>query len=321
MNKENERAYEGRFRRLSIATGILTMLFLGAVILAWSFWAKSNKYENETANLVAELKAMDQSKLALQDTVGKLEDSYQHKISENEILTSALEERVAEVNDLQKRVRTVRDQLSKSQEINEQINQRLAQLEELKISLEEDIEGLQEQNLEIRSANNEIAVELTLSREQAAELSEDLKILDQKNDQLVSRLFQLAPAGFVAENFKVSAMQKNAKITTKAGRANEISVTFDIKNVPVEYQVSEELYLVITHFDGNPVSDIAAKNVKIGSQSPIDVSAVDIEQIRLSERQSVEMSFSPGKKFEGGLYNALVYADHGFLGATSFELR
>ncbi len=194
-------------------------------------------------------------------------------------------------------------------------------IEELKISLEGDIEGLQEQNMEIRAANNEIAVELTLSREQAAGMSEDLKILDKRNNQLVSRLFQLAPAGFVAENFKVSAMQKNAKITTKAGRANEIMVTFDIKNVPVEYQVDEELYLVITHFDGNPVPEMEARSVKIKSPSPIDVSAVDVEQIRLSDRQSVQMSFSPAKKLEGGLYNALVYADHGFLGATSFELR
>ncbi|MCB0667915.1 MAG: hypothetical protein KDC80_18945 [Saprospiraceae bacterium] len=321
MKNENQLDDKNPVRNLKIIIWILAVLLTGAVITAFSFWAKSNKYENETADLVSDIQVMDSTKVSLENTLSDLEGSYQGKIDENELLTRTLESRILEVEELKERIQKVRSQLAKSQEMNENINARLVQLEELKDSLEHDIVNLQGQNEELRAANNEIATELTLSHEEINALNQDVQKLDQKNRQLVDRLFQLAPAGFVANNFKVTAVRKNDKITAKAGRANEIRVAFDLKNVPQQFQTNEELYLVITNFDGTPVADIPSKSIKVKSETPIDIVAVDIEQIKLTDLQSVEMSFAPGKNFESGLYNALVYADHGFLGATSFELR
>lgn len=321
MKDENQPNAQNTIRTLKITVWILAALLIGTIIVAFSFWAKSNKYENETADLVSDLSEMDSTKVVLENTLTDLEGSYQDKIDENEVLSQTLQTRIQEVEELKVRISKVRSQLAKSQEVNEHINARLAQLEELKDSLENDIVTLQGQNEELRAANNEIATELTLSREEINALNQDVQKLDQKNRQLVDRLFQLAPAGFVANNFKVTAVRKNEKITARAGRASEIKVAFDLKNVPQQYQTDEELYLVITNFDGTPVDDVAVKNVKVKSDTPIDISAVDIEQVKLTDLQSIEMSFAPGKKFESGLYNALVYADHGFLGATSFELR
>ncbi|MCB0687757.1 MAG: hypothetical protein KDC53_14575 [Saprospiraceae bacterium] len=321
MKNESQLDHQKTISNLKIIIWVLAALLVFSMIVAFSFWAKSNKYENETSRLVSDITDMDSLKDSLENTLTTLEGSYSEKIDENEVLSATLEERVQEVEDLKKRIQGVRSQLAKSQEVNDHINARLVQLEELKDSLENDIVTLQGQNEELRSANNEIATELTLSREQINGLNQDVKKLDQKNRQLVDRLFQLAPAGFVANNFKVTAMRKNDKVTAKAGRANEIKVTFDLKDVPQEYQKDEELYLVVTKFDGTPVPDIITKAVKVKSETPIDIAAVDIEQLKLSALQSIEMSFTPGKKFESGLYNALVYADHGFLGATSFELR
>ena len=321
MKNANEVDDQKLLKTLKTLVWILSVLVVLAAIAAWSFWAKGQKYENETGRLTLDLADLDSSKLALEDTLAALEGSYGEKISENEKLTITLQDRIKEVEALQERIRKVRAQLSKSEETNAQINQRLVMLESLKDSLENDIADLQGQNLELRSANNEIATELTMTREEVAGLSEDLKILDRKHEALVSRLFELAPAGFVAENFKVTAMRRNEKVTAKAGRASEVKVTFDIKNVPEQYQTTEELYLVITKFDGNPVHTIPSKTVSVKSSVPIEIAAADIEQLTLRELQSVEMSFNPDKKFEAGLYNALVYADHGFLGATSFELR
>jgi chromosome segregation ATPase len=308
-------------RNLHTALWIVVTLLIFALVAAFSFWARSNKYENETAKMVSDITRMDSTRTALEGTLVSLEGSYNEKISENELLTATLQERVKEVEELQDRIRRVRAQLAKSQEINEEINARLIQLEELKVSLENDIATLQGQNEELRAANNEIATELTLSKEQISALTEDVKKLDQKNEALIARLFQLAPAGYVANNFKVTAVRKNDRLTAKAGRANEIRVSFDLNDVPEQYQRQEELYLVITKFDGNPVNELQTRNIQVKSASPINIAAVDIEQRTLKPLQSVEMSFSPGRKFEAGLYNALVYAGHGFLGATSFELH
>ncbi|MBK8505534.1 MAG: hypothetical protein IPL46_27055 [Saprospiraceae bacterium] len=321
MKNESHLDDQKPLRKLKTALWVLSTLLVLALIAAGSFWAKSNKYENETSKLVTDLSELDSTKVQLEGTLASLEDSYGDKITENEQLSTTLTERVAEVEDLKQRIQKVRSQLAKSQEVNEQINGRLAQFEQLRDSLENDILTLLGQNEDLQATNNEIATELTLSKEQIHGLTDDVQKLDQKNRAIVGRLFQLAPAGFVANNFKVTAMRKNDKVTAKAGRANEIKVAFDLKDVPQEYQIDEELYLVITKFDGNPVGDIQTKNVKVKSATPIDIAAADVEQLRLNALQSVVMSFTPGRKFESGLYNALVYADHGFLGATSFELR
>ena len=77
------------------------------------------------------------------------------------MLSATLEERVREVDELKERIQRVRGQLAKSQQINDQINARLVQLEQLRDSLENDIITLQGQNEELRASNNEIATELT----------------------------------------------------------------------------------------------------------------------------------------------------------------
>lgn len=300
---------------------IFAILFAFAAVLAIYYYRQYQSFQTETYRLVEELRATDSTRLALEGSLQELEGSYSDKISENELLTNTLQERVKEVEQLEERIIAVRSQLSKSQALNEEINQRLEQLQILKESLENDIAALQDENIELRTANNDVALALEDTQEKIVGLEEDLEIMDHQNEELGQRLRTLAPAGFVADNFHVRPMLRNEKITSRAGRAQAIKVTFDINNVPAEYQVDEKLYLVITSFDGTPVPEVESGTVTIRSGTPIDIRAVAMDQIVLQERQSLEMSFTPRKKFKAGLYNALVYADHGFLGATSFELR
>ena len=98
-------------------------------------------------------------------------------------------------------------------------------------------------------------------------------------------------------------------------------MSFDLNDVPDELQENEELYLVVTQFDGRPLENIPTKPVKILAKEVMTVNAADIEKLKLKERQNIEMSFDADKELEAGTYNLLVYADHGFLGATSFQLR
>ncbi len=301
--------------------GILSALLGVAVIAAVFFGIKSSNFQSTSETLQSDLNALNETHTTLQGELDTLETDYQSQIEENNTLIATLEERKVEVEQLQARVQRARAQLSESQSMNEKINERLVQLESLKDSLESDIASLQMENQELLATNEAISLDLEMSKMQINDLNDRITVLNNKNEALTSRLFQIAPAGFVADNFAIKAVRKNQKLTSKASQTNEILVRFDLRDVPKEYQTDEELYLVVTEFDGNPIDYITGKTVQIKSAEPMEVKAADVERIKLGDLQNVEMSFTPEKNLESGLYNVLVYADHGFLGSTSFELR
>jgi hypothetical protein len=300
---------------------ILSGLLAVALIAAIYFGVKNYKYENETEKLEEDLSALNQTHEELNAELVTLDNDYVAQIEENEALIVELEERVKEVDRLKYTVSQARQKLTKSEKANEEITQKLVQLEELKVSLEEEIDQLLEQNDILITANQEIRDEIEESKMTIHDLNDRLIRVTKQNDALVSRLKEIAPAGFVADNFSVLAQKRNDKLTIKSRQTDEIKVGFDINNVPVEYRLKEKIYLVITEFDGNPVEQIPSQSVKINSATPIHVSAADIADVELKDQQRLEMVFAPEDRLDSGMYNVLVYAGHGFLGATTFELR
>ena len=306
------------FKKLAWVLGSLLAI---AFFVAIHYGIKSKKLEQEKSAMSVNIQDLDAHKASLQNELVNLDSSYQLQITENQDLTVTLEERVKEVEDLKARVWSAKQKLAKSEEANKEINDKLAQLEELKTDLEEDIVALKETNLELIDANTQMAADLQVSKAEAASLNEKLAEVSARNEKLIARLYTVAPAGFVANNFAVTAQRKNSKLTAKAKLAEMINVSFDVNNVPQEYQKDEEIYLVLTTFDGKPVDIIQTKDVKVKSNEPIDIKAVDVEQTTLSDRQNIAMSFDAARDLESGMYNLLVYADHGFLGATTFQLQ
>jgi hypothetical protein len=61
--------------------------------------------------------------------------------------------------------------------------------------------------------------------------------------------------------------------------------------------------------------------VEVASVNPVVINVVDRTTTKLKDRQNIEMSFSTDRDLESGIYNVLVYADHGFLGSTTFQLQ
>jgi hypothetical protein len=115
----------------------------------------------------------------------------------------------------------------------------------------------------------------------------------------------------------VTSEDRKDKVTTKGRKIDEVTVKFDLNNIPEEFQGNREIYLVLTEFNGNPVAVVPGKEVNLtfGDQ-PVNVRAADIEKADLKERQSVTMSFEPTDDLNPGTYNVIVYADNGYLGST-----
>jgi hypothetical protein len=295
---------------------ILGILFIGALIFGVTFYSKYKATDSKAADLGTQL---DSTRTELEGQLAALNLNYTDQISLNDTLSVELQEKIAEVNDLQVRIAKARKALKSSEANNAEIKARLAQMEELKQALERDILGLKEENASLAASNQELNTELTSTKDEVSTLNSKVMALTAANEKLTGRLKTIAPAGFRADNFTVTSATKKDKLTTKGKKIDAITVTFDLNNIPEEYQGNRELYLVLTEFNGNPVSSVPGQEVslKFGNE-PVQLRAADIEKTSLKARQSMSMSFEPTDNLNPGTYNVMVYADSGYLGSTGF---
>lgn len=299
-----------------VATAIFGVLFLAAVVFGGVFYSKYNHSVNHATDLSTEL---NNTRTSLQGELATLNTQYTGQIAMNDTLSADLQTKVAEVEDLKVKIAKAKSQLKSSQANNEQIKSRLAQMEELKVALEKDIENLKAENSSLAQGNADLNMELAQTKDQVNTLNTQVMSLTSANEKLTGRLKTIAPAGFRADNFTVTSETKNNKMTTKGKKIDEITVSFDLNNIPEEYQGNREIYLVLTEFNGNPVAEVPGKdvNLKVGDNS-VKVHAADLEKVTLKERQNVKMSFAPTDDLDPGTYNLMVYSDSGYLGSTGF---
>ena len=299
-----------------VAAGILGLLFVGALIFGIMFFNKYQATVDKAADLGTQL---DSTRTQLEGELASLNTSYGAQIALNDTLSVDLQKKITEVEELKVRIAKARKDLKSSQANIAEITARLAQMEELKVALEQDIFGLKEENQSLASSNQALNTELSATKDEVNTLNKNVMALTSANDKLTGRLKTVAPAGFRADNFTVSSATKKDKQTSKAKKIDEITVSFDLNNIPEEFQGSRDIYLVLTEFNGNPVAAVPGKEVtlKFGNE-PVHVRAADLEKVNLKARQSMIMSFEPTDNLTPGTYNLMVYADNGYLGSTGF---
>jgi predicted RNase H-like nuclease (RuvC/YqgF family) len=299
-----------------VASIIMGLLLVVSIVFGVVFYARHNESAHKAMDLSTQL---DNTRTELQGELANLNKSYTGEIATNDTLSSELQKKVAEVEDLQARIAKAKKDLKTSVANNKEIQSRLDQMEELKVALEKDIANLRDENVALASSNHDLNTELTATKDEVIDLNSKVMTLTAANSKLTGRLKILAPAGFRADNFTVISQDKKDKLTTKGKKINEITVKFDLNNIPEEYQGNREIYLVLTEFNGNPVAVVPGKEVNLdfGDQQ-VNVKAADLENIDLKDRQSMTMSFEPTDDLTPGTYNLMVYADNGYLGSTGF---
>lgn len=299
-----------------VASIIMGVLLIGAIAFGVMFYNRHNSASHKAMSLSAQL---DETKAKLEGELATLNTAYDDQIIKNDTLSSELKQKVAQVEDLQARIDKAKKDLKSSQAHAKEIKVRLDQMEELKVALEKDIATLRDENVALAASNHELNTELTATKDEVVNLNTKVMTLTAANSKLTNRLRTLAPAGFRADNFTVTSEDRKDKMTTKGRKIDEVTVKFDLNNIPEEFQGNREIYLVLTEFNGNPVAVVPGKEVNLtfGDQ-PVNVRAADLEKIDLKERQSVTMSFEPTDDLNPGTYNVIVYADNGYLGSTGF---
>jgi len=302
-----------------VATAILAVMLVLAAGAAIYFYSQANSEQSKKMSLETQL---EETKTTLEGELAILETDYNGQVSENDSLSAAIQERVEEVEQLQTKINRMRSQLASSKANSKEIKAKLAKLEELKTELEGEIDGLKDQNQQLADANEALNSDLVMSRQETSSLNQQVAQLTQRNEALHQRLTTLAPAGYRADNFSVSVEKRNDKLTSKARRADEIKIAFDLDNVPQENQGNGEIYVAVMTLQGQPVAAFPTSMVSIPSiDEQLKVEVADIKQVELKNAQRMNVSLKPNNDLEAGEYNLMVYSDTGYLGSTGFSLR
>ncbi len=292
-----------------------------ALLLGYTFWWGSG-LKGEKAGLIeknerlsGEMSDLVELKNDLETEVDSLQLAYEDLSFKNDSLQGNLGEALARVSRRDAKIKKIQT-ANKSAE-NELGNLR-AQIQTLfntKTLLESNISALQAQNDSLRTRTGVLEANLETA-------SQENEALSQLNETIQGEVKRLTLTNFKASAFRVEIERKKPKVTTKSRKARKIQVSFDLTNVPTEYQGLRPLYLVITDDKATPVqmeTPIKAQ-VSVNGQST-DILAAEAKDINITDSQRLTFSHELASKLKAGYYRVAVYTDIGLLGATSFRLR
>ena len=235
---------------------IILAVILGLLLLFSFYWGwKNNKAKNaliqDKIELSGELEDLEELREDLATEVDSLQVAYESLYEENVTLQGSLSEAESKIASKDAAIRNEKKRASS------EINNLRAEIQDLLASkgeLESSIADLQAENDELRSQNELLTQDLSAARSQNQELAN-------LNRTIQDEVSRLTLANFKASAFQVDVENKSGKkVTTKSGRARRIRVSFDLTNVPEEYQGMQTIYLTITDDKGTPV--MAANPVK-----------------------------------------------------------
>lgn len=299
-------------RSLGVIIAILALLVLLAGWWGYSQNTARTALAEENEMLNSSISDLELLKKELATEVDSLRVAYNSLAEENTALQGSLSE---VENRLAKKDADLRS--AKSRNANE-VNGLRAEIQELlaaKSQLEESIYAVQAENDSLRSVTGRLEADLS-------EVRADNQALTNLNNSIQDELKRLTLANFKATAFQVEAERRSSKATAKSGRTRRIRVTFDLANVPAEYQGTRPLYLVITNENGVPIDSenpLQAQSV-VGGQR-MDLIAQEAKEVNVAESQRLSFTHELSDKLDRGFYRASVYTDIGLLGAASFRLQ
>lgn len=299
-------------RSFGVIIAILALLLLLAGWWGWNQNTARTTLAEENATLNSSLSELEELKEGLADEVDSLRVAYNSLAEENTALQGSLTEVESQLVKKDAQLRSAR-----SRTANE-VNGLRAEIQELlaaKADLEESIYSLQSENDSLRNVTGRLEADLSQVRA-------DNQALSRMNSSIQDELKRMTLANFKATAFQVETERRSSKATAKSGRARRIRVTFDLTNVPAEYQGTRPLYLVITNENGVPIDSenpIQTQSV-VGGQR-MDLIAQEAKEVNVAASQRLAFTHELSEKLSRGFYRASVFTDIGLLGAASFRLQ
>lgn len=297
---------------------VMTILFILALAGFLITYFGKNKVIAETSSERDELLI---ERTNLERDLDSLQNVLQLASAENDSLEGSLSELqslIEEKNALVSRLRAQSANTAKG--LQNEINQ----LRQLRGELEGAIGQLQEENTTLRTENQRLTAENEQLTTERGQLTSQVEDLNKFNQTLQDQVAKLTRAGIKASAFRVDVETRSDKLTAKARRTREIAITFDLVDLPEEYQGEHTLYLVLTDVNGAllPIEGtMTGANIPTPSGSALQIQAQQTKDVNLSRAQRLSFNYPVEEKLKSGTYVATVYADFGILGSSSFRLR
>ncbi len=309
---DNQNSNQGPRTLLTIAI-LLLILSIGASIY---FWKKSKDAGLENSTLSESVESLQAQKAKLDSELDSLSVAYGDLRVENEDLRGKEATTAGLIAQKDAAIKKIRSQNNRQvAELRTQVEE----LRQLKIEYETLITAVQTENEQLKAENQRL-----LGENQELQ-SENTSLTGQVGDlakKLEDQIRKTQSAKFKATAFRVEIGRRNDKQTLRAKKAREITVSFDLVDVPTGYHGDQHLYLAITDEKGKPIA--ATKPIKTTVEAPsgsLQIEAQQVKAVSLGETQRLSFTYKLDERLKKGNYVAAIYCNVGLLGVSSFRLN
>lgn len=294
---------------------VVTVLLALAAGLGFFFWQKSKNYLEETKRMEQERTALMAQKTQVENALDSLSTAYSDLRTENENLQGKVNSTASLVQQKEQVIKQIK--LTNAADL-EALRKQVEQLTTEKISLETIIATLRAENDQLKSENAALAGENAQLKGTNTELNSKVEDLAKK---LEEQILKTQSATFKATSFRVELEKRGDKLTTRARKAHEIFVSFDLADVPAAYQGKQKLYMVISDDKGNPIkSENPTKATVYAPSGPVEILSQQVKDVSLNSTQRMTFNYKFDERLKSGSYVVAIYCDKGLLGASSFRL-
>ena len=309
---DNQNGNQGPRTLLTIAI-LLLILSIGASIY---FWKKAKDAGMANSSLTENVESLQAQKAKLDQELDSLSLAYGDLRVENEDLRGKEATTAGLIAQKDATIKKIRSQ--NNREISE-LRTQLEELRQLKIEYETLITAVQTENEQLKAENERLLGENQELQTENTSLSGQVGDLAKKLEEQIRKT---QSAKFKATAFRVEIGRRGDKQTLRAKKAREITVSFDLVDVPTSYHGDQHLYLAITDEKGKPIA--SSKPIKTTVEAPsgnLQIEAQQVKAVSLGETQRLSFTYKLDEKLKKGNYVAAIYCNVGLLGVSSFRLN
>lgn len=294
---------------------VVTVLLLLAAGLGFFFWQKSKNYLAENEKMEKERVTLEAEKTQITTSLDSMTNAYSALRTENE----SLQGRVAtSAQQVQQKEAVIRQIKATSVKDLESLRAQVEELKKTKIELETIITGLRLENEQLRAQVEQLTSDNAQLKGANTDLTGQVQDLAK---QLEAQIKKTQSATFKATSFSVQCERRGDKLTTRAKKAREIFVSFDLADVPQAYQGEQKLYMAMTNDQGVPVmSKNQVKTTIHAPAGPVDITAQETKDVNLTAVQRVTFGHKFDERLKTGNYVVGIYCEKGLLGSATFKL-
>lgn len=296
-------------KNVALFAVLLMLLAVGMGIWSWVRFNGLRQARNaESQQHEVVLDSLLQVKAGLERNLDSLESSFSDMRSQNDTLAKRLADATNIIEEKDIVIREVKNNNTREEAA---LRAQVQQLQTVKDRYETIIAVLNKKNAQLEEEN--------------AELRGTTEILSSENTQLGSQLeaqiLKTMSAQYKASALRVEMTRRNDKVTLRAKRTRELSISFDLNHVPGSYQGNQQLYLVITDEQGVPIPSKNPIQATIKTEKgAVPIVAQGTQMQNIIANQHIVLNYKLEDRLKKGTYLVSIYSDKGLLGVTSFRL-